>query len=394
MGGGTVHMSGFFLRLKPDDFRMRTLFGDLPGATLADWPISYADLAPYYDRVETRHQGPRGWRASTPSRSPAPVPSPCRPLQEHLAAQEIDRVCQSLGYHAFPTPRAILSVPRGDRGGCTYCALCAEYGCETGAKGSTAASVLPDAVATGKCEIRTKCMVHTVEVDKQGRASGVVYFDELGDEHRALGRTVVLSCTAIESVRLLLNSKSALFPHGLGNQNGMVGKNAIFSHNAGAFARFDRSSPDTQPAWISDRAPFVHRCVQDFYKMSAPDCPIGGTLSFLIRHPNPIANGIREATAKGSLTLGVDLKRRLRHHLRDSLNLGFEVFSEFLPNPKTFIAIDPGLRDKWGLPVARISLDPASAWTAPPPWRCRKRVCRFSMDWDRTRSRPWKRTRS
>ncbi len=357
VGGGTVHMSGFFLRLKPDDFRMHTLFGDIPGATLADWPISYADLAPYYDRVE-HVIGVSGRAGVNPFEEPRTGPFPMPALEEHLAAQEIDRVCHELGYHAFPTPRAILSVPRGDRGSCTYCALCAEYGCETGAKGSTADSVLPAAVATGKCEIRARCMVHTIEIDRRGRATGAVYFDERGEEQRALGRSVVLSCSAIESVRLLLNSKSTLFPDGLGNHSGMVGKNAIFSHNAGAFARFDRSNPDSKPPWVLDRAPFVHRCVQDFYKNAAPGCPTGGTLSFLIKHPNPIASGVREASLHPILTLGIDLKRQIRRNVRDSLNIGFEVFGEFIPNPETFISLDPTVRDKWGIPVARIAMEP------------------------------------
>jgi choline dehydrogenase-like flavoprotein len=201
-------------------------------------------------------------------------------------------------------------------------------------------------------------MVHTVEVDKRGRASGVLYFDASGNEQRAAGRTVVLSCSAIETVRLLLNSKSALFPEGLGNHNGMVGKNAIFSHNAGASAGYERSNPESTPAWVFDRAPFVHRCVQDFYKRAAPECPTGGTLSFLPRPPNPIQSGLREAHAGGRLTIGIGLKERLRRELRESFRLGFEVFGEFLPNPETYIGVDPDVRDKWGIPVARIRMQP------------------------------------
>ncbi len=91
--------------------------------------------------------------------------------------------------------------------------------------------------------------------------------------------------------------------------------------------------------------------------MVTPECPIGGTLSFLLRHPNPIGNGERLGVFRGSLTLGADLKRKLRH-LRDTLSVGFEVFSEFLPNPNTFIDIDSKTSDKWAIPVARITLEP------------------------------------
>ncbi len=356
VGGSTVHMSGFFLRLKPEDFRLRTELGELPGTSLADWPITYAELAPFYDRVE-HVVGVSGKAGVNPFEEPRSGPFPFPPLDEHPFAKELDKSCAALGYHAFPLPRAILTRPVGDRGPCSYCALCGSYGCETGAKGSTAASVLPMAEATGRCEIRPNCMVYEIEVGPTGLATGVLYFDREGRMQRARGRAVVASCTAIESARLLLNSRSSLFPDGLGNGNGLVGKNLTFSNHRDGFARFDLGKQQAARPWLTDKEPFIHRCVQDFYFRPQPDVPRGGTLSFLFSHINPI--GAAEAQAidvSGDLTFGKDLKDRIRDRIRGSVTVQFESFCESLANPGMHVSIDPDVRDKWGIPAARMTL--------------------------------------
>ena len=356
VGGGTVHMSGFFLRLKPEDFQLRTLAGDIPGASVIDWPLRYADLAPYYDRVE-RVIGVSGLAGINPFEEPRSGPYPFPPLDEHPMAKEIDRVCGPLGYHPFPTPRAILTRPVGERSLCSYCALCGSYGCEMGAKGSTAVSVLPAAVATGRCEIRPDCMAYRVEVGPTGLATGVLYLDEQGRERRARGRAIVVSCSAIESARLLLNSDSSLFPDGLANGEGQVGQNLIFSNHCDGKARFSITGQSARRPWLSSKEPFVHRCVQDFYFTPRPDCPKGGTLSFLFTHPNPIGGGLRQAFGEdGSIVFGQGLKDRMRERLRDSVNLEFELFAESLPNPGMHVTIDPDATDRWGIASARLTL--------------------------------------
>ncbi|MHB1845695.1 MAG: GMC family oxidoreductase [Deltaproteobacteria bacterium] len=356
VGGGTVHMSGFFLRLKPEDFRLHSELGPIDGTNLADWPISYAELAPFYDRVE-HVIGVSGKAGVNPFEEPRSGPFPFPPLDEHPIAKEIDRACGKLGWHAFPLPRAILSRPIGERGICSYCALCGSYGCETGAKGSTAASVLPLAEATGRCEIRPNAMVYSIEVDARGRASGVLYFDEQGREQRARGRVIVVSASAIESARLLLNSRSSLFPDGLGNGSGQVGKNLTFSNHRDGYARFDRRQKLAQRPWLSSTEPFIHRCVQDFYFWPKKDVPKGGTLSFLFTHENPIAAAeVQALGASGNLTFGMGLKNRIRDRIRDSVTVSFESFCESLPNPGMHVTIDPEVRDRWGIPSARMTI--------------------------------------
>jgi choline dehydrogenase-like flavoprotein len=356
VGGGTVHMSGFFLRLKPRDFQLHSELGDIEGTTAADWPISYAELAPYYDRVE-HVIGVSGKAGLNPFEEPRSGPFPFPPLDEHPIAKEIDRVCAGKGYHAFPLPRAILSKASGERGACSYCALCGSYGCETGAKGSTAVSVLPLAQATGRCEIRPECMVYAIESDDSGRATGVLYFDGEGRTQRAKGRVIVVSCSAIESARLLLNSRSSQFPDGLANSEGQVGRNLVFSNHRDGFARFDVAKQKASRPWLADRQPFIHRCVQDFYYSPTKDTPRGGTLSFLFTSPNPIAGAeVHAINGKGDITFGVGLKNKIRERMRDSVTVLFESFCESLPNPGMHVTIDPETRDKWGIPSARITL--------------------------------------
>ena len=356
LGGGTVHMSGFFLRLKPDDFRLRSRVGEVAGATIADWPITYEELAPFYDKVE-RVIGVSGTAGVNPFEEPRKGPFPFAPLAEHPIALEIDKACSSLGYHAFPLPRAIITRPVGARRSCSYCALCGGYGCEMGAKGSTSVSVLDQAEATGRCEIRTGSMAYEIETDAAGLATGVLYFDAEGRSQRARGRTVVVACSSIESARLLLNSKGSRFPNGLSNDNGLVGQNLTFSNHRDGSARFELGKSQATRPWLLDKAPFIHRAVQDFYDWPKPDVPRGGTLNFLFSHLNPIASAETQALSfGGDLTFGLGLKNAIRDRLRDSVTVSFESYCESFSNAGMHVTLDPDVRDKWGIPSARITV--------------------------------------
>src|SRR5262245_60928751 len=135
VGGGTVHMSGYSFRLHREDLRLRSLYGEVPGADAADWPIAYEDLEPHYDEVE-RLIGVSGDHASNP-REPRRGPFPLAPLLAHPASALVEAGARKLGLSAFPTPRAILSADYNGRPACRYCGFCAGYGCEVAAKSSS-----------------------------------------------------------------------------------------------------------------------------------------------------------------------------------------------------------------------------------------------------------------
>ncbi|MFP2904454.1 GMC family oxidoreductase [Pyxidicoccus sp. 3LFB2] len=357
VGGGTVHMSGFFYRLKPVDFRLRSTLGAVPGSTVADWPISYEELAPFYDKAEAE-LGVSGQAVPHPFAEPRSGPYPLPPLDVHPVAGEIDKACAAMGWHSVPTARGILSKPYRGRAPCSYCALCGSYGCETGAKSGTDASLIPAALATGNVQLRPGCMARTVEVDKQGRARSVVYVDADGVTQEQPAKVVVVSCTAVESARLLLNSTSSRFPRGLANGSGLVGKNLIFSSFGESHATFRVSKQGALRPWLKDPSPFVNRSLQDFYLL--PDARYGfrkgGTLGFMWTHPNPIHAAVGLAGTGKTALFGKALKDRMREY-RDSRILQFEVYAEYLPTPGSYVSVEGGVKDKFGIPVAAITVE-------------------------------------
>ncbi|MCA3012217.1 MAG: GMC family oxidoreductase [Myxococcaceae bacterium] len=357
VGGGTVHMSGYFYRLKPVDFRLASELGPVPGANLADWPIGYDDLAPFYDRAE-EELGVSGDAVPHPFLEPRKKNFPMPPLAEHPVAAELDRAARGLGYHPFPTARGIASAPYQGRSACAYCTLCGSYGCENDAKSSTLATLVPRALATGHVELRPRCMAVEVTTDpKTGLARSVVYLDADGVRQEQPAKVVVVSATAVESARLLLNSRSARFPNGLANDTGLVGRNLLFSSFGQSRAIFRVSKQKASHPWLEATAPFVNRSIQDFYLM--PDARFGfrkgGTLGFMWAHPNPIfaAVGLAQKGARG--VFGKALKDKLREY-RDSKILEFEIYGEFLANDDTRVTVDSNVKDKYGVPVAAITV--------------------------------------
>ena len=356
VGGGTVHMSGYFYRLKPMDFRLKSTLGPVKGANVVDWPIRYEDLAPYYDLAE-EELGVSGDAVPHPFLEPRKANYPLPPLFEHPVAQELDRVCKGLGWHAIPTARGILSRGYKGRNPCSYCTLCGSYGCENDAKSGTNASLIPAAVATGNVEVRPNCMAAEVTVDAKGNAKSVVYLDAEGVRQEQPARVVVVSCTAVESARLLLNSVSARFPKGLANDNGLVGRNLVFSSFGESKAGFRVSKQKAKKAWLGVDAPFVNRSLQDFYLM--PDDRFGfrkgGTLGFMWVHPNPIFAAVGLAKKGKDGIFGKALKDAMREY-RDTRQLQFEIYGEFLPTDGTYVTVDGNVKDRYGLPVAAITL--------------------------------------
>ena len=356
VGGGTVHMSGFFYRLKPVDFRLKTELGAPKGSNVVDWPITYKDLAPYYDKAEAE-LGVSGNAVPHPFLEPRTGNYPMPPLAEHPVAEALDQAARALGWHALPTARGIASRPYRGRDACVYCAMCGSYGCEHGAKSSTAASLIPAALATGNVELRPRCMATEITVDAQGNAKSVVYLDADGATQEQPARIIVSSCTAVESARLLLNSKSSRFPNGLANDNGLVGKNLLFSSFGQSKATFSVAKRATELPWLTSTLPFINRSLQDFYVL--PDERFGfrkgGTLGFMWAHPNPIFAAVGLAKKGPNGVFGKALKDKLREY-RDSRILEFEIYGEYLSNDGTFVGVDPNVKDKFGLPVAAITV--------------------------------------
>lgn len=351
VGGATNRMSGFFHRLKPTDLRLRDEYGPIAGADVVDWPIGYDDLEPYYDLVE-REVGVSGRVVAHPWADRRSRPDfPYAPLAEHPLAAAIDAVGPRVGLHPFPIPRAILPFPVGERRGCEYSGFCGNYPCSSGAKGSSRAALLDRVIATGRCEVRPHAMARRIESDARGRATAVEYVDTRdGAVRRVSAKVFVVACQPIQSARLLLLSTGPRHPRGLGNARGLVGRHLLFSTGGWGLGRLPR---DPSPL------PFVNRAVQDLYELDDPALggrAKGGTIDLLLAHPNPIAGALSRVRRAGRPLWGDALKARLLAEMRDSTWLEFENFVDWLPLPDTHVTLSPHVRDRFGLPVARVRI--------------------------------------
>ncbi|MEN8802006.1 MAG: GMC family oxidoreductase, partial [Thiogranum sp.] len=359
VGGSSNFMSGFFYRLKPEDFRLLSEFGPLADANIADWPISYADLEPWYSRVESE-VGIAGKIVDHPlaePRSTADFPYP--PTHEHPIAKRIDSACRQLGLHPLPTPRAILSRAKDKRRSCEYSGYCGSYGCSSGAKGSARAALLDRALATGHCEIRPHSKVYKLVSNAKGKIVAADYFDADGQTRKAAAKIFVVACQAIETCRLLLSSTGPKHANGLANNSGQVGRNLLFSAGGSGSGDFTYAGmDDKQVAALKLRGPFVNRALQDWYVIDDKAFggrAKGGTVDFLLRHPNPIGKAMSVKWDDDERLLwGRPLQKKLKSLFTDAQSLRYEIFCDWLPTDNCFVSLDSGLRDKWQSPVARV----------------------------------------
>ena len=361
VGGSSNFMSGYFYRIKPKDFRLLSEFGEIKGANVADWPISYDDMEPYFTKAETEIgiSGKIVEHKFQEPRSTKDFPYP--PTHEHPIVNRIDKACDELNITSLPTPRAILSQPVNSRNSCEYSGYCGSYGCHSGAKGSSRAALLDHAVSTGHCEIRPNSKVYKLKSNSKGNIEEALYYDENGKSQSVSAKIFVVACHAIETSRLLFLSTGPKHPNGLGNNHSQLGKNLLFSAGGSGTGEFHYSDMDKLAASaMKTRGPFVNRGVQDWYYFEDKAFggkTKGGVIDFLLRHPNPISKGM---SAKwdddGNLNWGQNLKRDLKTVFTASQDLRFEVFNDWLPTDNCFVSLDKNVKDKWGSAVAKVRL--------------------------------------
>jgi choline dehydrogenase-like flavoprotein len=358
VGGGTVHWDGKVPRLWRQDFKGRSLLGPIPGANVADWPLDYDELEPFYDEVELR-LGVQGDRSRMPPTTLAQAPrrsefqmSPNPPM---YAGRTLAEAAEELGYHPYPYPMAINSRAFHGRPECNSCGFCSGFGCPIHARGEAAISFLHDAIRAG-AQLRTRCFVHNVDLAPGGnRARGVSYVDRTGTRRKLRADLVVLAPSTIETARLLLLSRGSRHPEGLGNRSGMVGRNLMFHHfsvGAGVFA-------ERAHAW---RGPSTTFTLDDFIGpiTGAPAraaglpylkggcCEVGGGTLLLEE-----ANLYAAAGLRGAL-LGASLHAlALRDHIA-----GIQLNGEDMPQTANRVDLDPKIRDFRGFPVPRITYTP------------------------------------
>lgn len=362
VGGSSNFMSAYFHRLKPVDFKLKSEFGEIEGANVADWPIRYNDLEPYYAKTEEivgvsgkvvphKHQEPR-------STEDYPYP----PLAENVFSSWLDSAAERLNFEIFKTPRGILSLPKDGRKPCYYSNYCGSYGCSSDAKGSSRTALINDALETGNCTLLPNSKVFHLETDGNGAVVKANYYDIDGKKQFVEADTFVVAAQAIETSRLLLMSKNTEFPNGLANNSGNVGRNLVFSGGGVGSGQIIFDDIDTVEAdKIKAPGVFVNRASQEWYVINDSkfsDKPMkGGTIDFVSEHANAVTKAIPlKWDEDGKLVFGSDLKEKMRDYFTEQRKFKFEIFVDWLPNDNCFIELDDEVKDKWGDPVAKVWL--------------------------------------
>ncbi len=342
VGGGTLSYGAMAWRYMEKDFRMKSTYGAPAGSTLEDWPLAYRDLEPLYTKAEWEI-GVSGKAGANPFEPPRQKPYPMPPLPLNTEANLLAASARQLGWHPFPIPMAINSVTYQGRPGCVACPHCVGFACEANAKNSTAVTAIPRAIATKLCDLRTQCVVSRIAMDERGRATGVEYFQG-GVSYEQPCKTVVVSCSATETPRLLFNSATKLFPRGIGNNNDWVGRNLQGHAYAGAYGLLEKDVFDgLGPAARVACCDFSH---------GLPGGLKGGAMisNEFIRLPYLFS---RNAIPPDVPKWGMEHKRFVRENYRRVVAAQGPV--QEMPVFANRVEPAPEVKDAWGIPTIRIS---------------------------------------
>ncbi|MDF1741203.1 MAG: GMC family oxidoreductase [Verrucomicrobiales bacterium] len=335
VGGSTLAFTGEAHRLHPESMQMQSRFG-----VAADWPVDYATLEPFYSEAErvigVAGPGDQGARYRS-----EPFPLPAHPLS--YGSQKLAAGAESLGMKWDANSRAALSRPYEGRPDCNYCGNC-NRGCPRTDKGSVDVTFLHKAVASGFCEVRSGVTVTRIEAGENDRVKGVHLVDAAGGEHFLDTPELIVSCGAVETPRLLLNSANPHAPDGLANESGQVGKNfmeTLFWTSTGLH-------PDPVGSYRGLPADSIS---WDFNAPDAIEGVVGGCR---------FNAGVWESEMNGPIAYAQRVVggwgRKHKETMRDVFGRALTVgaIGESLPNQRSFIDLDPDQVDGNGMPLARI----------------------------------------
>ncbi len=339
VGGRTNHWGRIALRFAPVDFKSRSTdgMGD-------DWPITYEEIAPYYDKVES-YIGVFGSKENIPSAPDGVFMPPPKPRCTETLVQ---KACAKAKVLCIPSRMAILTKPLNGRPACHYCAQCGR-GCVTASNFSSSQVMIPPAQATGRLTLITNAMAREIVMGKNGKAEAVDYIDKNSrEEKRVNAKAFVLAASACESARLLLNSRSASFPDGLANSSGVVGRyltDTVGSSGTGYFPQLEKVPPHNHdgvggmhvyvPWWKFDRK-------NDFLRGYHIEVYGGRSMPGV---------GEFDGVCDEFEGYGASLKQKCRSMY--GTFIGFEGRGEMIPNEHCYCDIDPDTVDQWGIPVLR-----------------------------------------
>lgn len=357
VGGGSVHYGAVSFRFRPQDFRALQTWGNLPGADVADWPLTDAELDPAnpgsiwtaYRQVESLI-GVAGGQTAGSARPGSPVPgaewrTDPYPMPGHppnYGAKLFADAAGRMGLHPYPTPVAINNGPYDGRPGCTYCGFCSNHGCPINAKGDTRVSALARALATGRCEIRPDSNAVRVELEG-GRARRVVYIGPDGNSHAVEADAIILACSTVDTPRLVLLSD---LPQNLVNHD-LVGSHLMVHHYPGGIGFFQERIDYYRGFWSM-------RCLDDYY-LGLPGKPMFGFGNLQTVGPSSgyplLAGGI--VSAAKTLPWGQGHKQSMHQVFGHYQFLA--MMAQDPPVASNRVDLDPTVTDVYGLPAARVT---------------------------------------
>jgi len=341
VGSGTVSYGAMAWRFMPEDFKLKSTYGHVEGSTIADWPLSYEDLEPFYEKAEWEI-GVSGDDSQNPFAPPRKRPQPMPAFENNREGKVLAEAGRRLGLHPFPIPMLRNSVPYNGRPACIRNRTCVGYACPVDGKNGTQNTVIPTAMATGNCEVRTHCQVAKITSDGSGRVSGVYYYDRENKEQTQTADMVILAASATETARLMLNSGTDLFPNGLGNNNDWVGRNLQGHAYTGAFGVFDYEITD-----LAGPGATFGFCDYNHHNEGI----IGGGLLCNEFNAMPyLYTGIRPP---GAARWGREHKDFQMRNIKRTAGLHGPI--QEIPNFTARVSVDPSVKDHWGIPVVALS---------------------------------------
>jgi choline dehydrogenase-like flavoprotein len=342
VGGGTRVYGGQAWRFLPQDFRMASLYGIPTGSSLANWPISYSDLEPYYERAEWEIGVAGDSSASAhywPRRTGYPMPS----LPVNKQGRVLRAGASKLGWETLPIPALINTTPYKDRPACIQCQYCVGFTCPVDAKNGTHNTTIARALASGLCDLVTRAMAVRINTDPSGRVSGVAYYDSEKQLQSVEAEAVICSGGAIETARLLLNSSSPQHPQGLGNQYDQVGRHLQGHYYPAAIGLMPEAVYDGVGPGISTATVQFNHGNRDL---------IGGGMLADEFIELPVIFWARQLPPDLP-RWGLAHKQFMRENYTRVMRVTGPV--QEIPSPEARVTIDPSVRDRWGTPVVRLS---------------------------------------
>ncbi|MCW3055103.1 MAG: Choline dehydrogenase and related flavoprotein [Chthonomonadales bacterium] len=345
VGGGTRVYGAQAWRFMEQDFRMASTYGVPEFSSLSDWPISYANLEPYYQRAEWE-LGVSGDGEACTVQAPRAKAYPMPAVPDNPSRIVLKRGAEQLGWNTNPVPLLINTAPYLGRPACVQCSYCVGFACPSNSKNGTQNTLIPRALATGQCELVIEAMAERIDTDANGKVVGVTYLierDGTMQRESATAKAVVVSSGAIESARLLLNSASTLHPQGLGNAHDIVGRSLQGHFYPGVQGLFEEVVHD-------GLGPGVSIATSQFNHGNAGI--VGGGM---------LANEFTKLPMifwRGSIPpevprWGAANKRWMRENFNRTLHVMGPV--QDIPNPECRVQVAPEVRDRYGIPVAKLS---------------------------------------